>query len=272
MSLTRPDPPNHFDDKIRLLFNSSSDEYASLFSDSARGANHSFRKRLALALKMSSGINGSLLDFACGPGHITRAIIRSGGFHRATLVDISPEMLNKARSNLVHDEVSGHPAEVDFVLANAFDFEQEPGVQFDLILILGLIAHTGRLDELLAKSKRMLAPNGGILLQSTLVDHLGTKIVRLVTRKRHFRKLGYWSNYYSLNDIRDSCARNGMEVHSLERFCVGIPFGDRIWRRANFCIESRCEQWAEHNGSEALFLIKSTAELSKNPRGKPRGI
>jgi SAM-dependent methyltransferase len=251
-----PELNNQSDDKIRRLFSDISDHYAGHFLESGRGTNHSFRKRLAIARKMTQGIRGNLLDVACGPGHITCAVLEGGGFPRATLVDISPEMLEKARSNVSRFSDLVEAPNVDFVLANIFDYYDPNETKYDLILVLGLIAHTGRLDDLLGKLRGMLAPDGVIIMQSTLLDHWGTKLVRSLTRKRHYRKFGYWSNYYTLSSIRDACQRQDLRVQSYERFCTGIPFGDRIYQRANHWIETRTEKWAVDHGSEAMFLLK----------------
>jgi 2-polyprenyl-3-methyl-5-hydroxy-6-metoxy-1,4-benzoquinol methylase len=253
-----PKSKNQSDDNIRRLFSEISDHYAGHFMESRTGTNHSFRKRLVIARKMTEGIRGNLLDVACGPGHITVAVFEDGCFRTATLIDISPEMLDKARSNFSRVSEKMELQNVDFTLANVFDYHDSNGYKYDLILVLGLIAHTGRLDDLLGKLRSMLAPGGAILMQSTLLDHWGTKLVRLVTRERHFRTFGYRIHYYTMASIRDVCRRQGLRVDSHERFCTGFPFGDRMCERANHWIETRTEKWAARHGSEAMFLLRAS--------------
>ena len=85
-------------------------------------------------------------------------------------------MLQSAKELLTSEIKDGN----EFVQSDVFDFKPSDA-RFDLILCLGLIAHTGRLDILLPHLKSMVTPRGRIILQTTLTDHLGTRIVRALT-------------------------------------------------------------------------------------------
>ena len=78
-------------------------------------------------------------------------------------------------------------AEIEFVQSDVFNFKPSDS-RFDLILCLGLIAHTGGLDILLPHLKSMLTPGGRIILQTTLTDHVGTRIVRALTSRRELAR------------------------------------------------------------------------------------
>src|SRR6202008_4738452 len=117
---------------------------------------------------------------------------------------------------------------MEFVHSDVFNFRPTDS-RFDLILCLGLIAHTGRLDILLPHLKSMLTPNGRIILQSTLTDHLGARIVRVLTARREVVRRGYKISWFSQRDISDACDRAGLRILETRRHTVGVPFGDRFW-------------------------------------------
>ncbi len=81
-------------DAVRKLFTETSKEYARLFLSKKTGKNFIFRQRLSLATMAALGKSGQVLDCATGSGEITAAIIAAGRFDRATLLDVSPQMLD----------------------------------------------------------------------------------------------------------------------------------------------------------------------------------
>src|SRR5947207_2807844 len=102
-----------------------------------------------------------------------------------------------------------------------------------LILCLGLIAHTGRLDILLPHLRSMLTPGGRIILQATLTDHLGTRIVRVFTSRSEMARRGYRTSWFSQRNISDACDRAALRILETRRHSLGVPFGDPLWLWAN---------------------------------------
>ena len=70
------------------------------FVQTASGASFYFQKRLAIACELAGASAGRLLDCAAGTGEITCALLKSGRFSHATVVDISPAMLQSAEELL----------------------------------------------------------------------------------------------------------------------------------------------------------------------------
>jgi cyclopropane fatty-acyl-phospholipid synthase-like methyltransferase len=126
---------------------------------------------------------------------------------------------------------------------------------FDLVLCLGLIAHVGRLDILLPHLKSMLVPAGRIILQTTLIDHVGTRIVRALTAQRELARRGYRISWFSQRDIVNACESAGLRIVEIRRHGLGVPFGDRLWARANFQMERRLQKWASRHGADAIYLL-----------------
>jgi SAM-dependent methyltransferase len=186
-------------------------------------------------------------------GEITCALLKSGRFNQATVVDVSSAMLQSARE-LLTSQIKN--AEVEFVQSDVFNFKPTHS-RFDLILCLGLIAHTGRLDILLPHLKSMLTPGGRIILQTTLTDHLGTRAVRALTSRSELARRGYRISWFSQRTISDGCDRAGLWILETRRHGLGVPFGDRFWPWANFQLENRCQKWASRHGADAIYLLRA---------------
>ena len=221
------------------------------FAQQASGASFYFQKRLTLACELASASAGRLLDCAAGTGEITCALLKSGRFSHATVVDISPAMLQSAKE-LLSSQITN--TQLEFVRSDVFNFKPSHA-SYDLILCLGLIAHVRRLDILLPHLKSMLAPGGHIILQTTLTDHVGTRIVRALTARRELAKRGYRISWFSQRDVADACHDAGLQITGMRRHSLGIPFGDRLWPWANFQLETRLQKWASRHGADAIYLL-----------------
>lgn len=249
-------PTNPIQPAVARFFNRESSNYAGLFQRQKIGTNFIFGRRLELAREIGAAFSGSVLDCATGPGEISCEVLRAGDFQQATFVDISPEMLAACRRR-VDEQLRGGKLELRLVNASVFEFAAAPDAgEYDLILCLGLIAHTGRLTELLRLLAARLKPGGSVLLQSTLLDHWGARLVRAMSAERYRQQHGYRMTWFTRADIVASAAEAGLKIVREKRFAVGLPFADRIWARANYELEERCQNWASRHGSEALFLLQ----------------
>jgi ubiquinone/menaquinone biosynthesis C-methylase UbiE len=238
-------------DPVAAYFDKLPETHKRQFEEGASGANFNFQQRLKLASELGSASSGRLLDCAAGTGEITCALLKSRRFGHATVVDVSPEMLRRAKQ-LLTSQIEN--TELEFVQSDVFNFKPTDS-RFDLILCLGLIAHSGRLDILLPHLKSMLASGGRIVLQTTLTDHFGTRIVRAVTSRNDLVRRGYRISWFSQRNIFDACNRAGLRILATRRHSVGVPFGDRLWPWANFQLETRLQQWASRHGADAIYLL-----------------
>jgi ubiquinone/menaquinone biosynthesis C-methylase UbiE len=238
-------------DPVAAYFEKLAEVHKRQFAETASGASFYFRTRLQLACDLAGASSGRLLDCAAGTGQITCALLKSGRFSHATVVDISPAMLQSAEEFLTSQLTN---AELEFVRSDVFNFKPSDS-GFDLILCLGLIAHTGRLNILLAHLKSMLAPGGRIILQTTLTDHPGTFFVRMLSSRRELTRRGYRISWFSKRDIAEACDDAGLRILDMRRHSLGIPFGDRFWAWANFQLECRLQKWASQHGADAIYLL-----------------
>src|SRR4051794_29890156 len=242
---------SEMNDPVAKYFEKLPETHKRQFEQRTSGANFNFQQRLRLACELGAASSGRLLDCAAGTGEITCALLKSGRFNHATVVDISPAMLQSAEDLLIAQIKN---AELEFVQSDVFNFKPSDS-DFDLILCLGLIAHTGRLDILLPHLKSILAPAGRILLQTTLTDHLGTRIIRALTARTELAGRGYRISWFSQRNISDACDRAGLEILETRRHTLGVPFADRLWPWANFHLETWVEKWASRHGADAIYLL-----------------
>lgn len=238
-------------DPVATYFEKLSEIHKGQFGESESGASFYFRTRLRMTCELASGSSGRLLDCAAGTGEITFALLAAGKFHQGTVVDVSAAMLQSAKERLASEVTN---VELEFVQSDVFNFKPSDS-RFDLILCLGLIAHTGRLDTLLSHLKSMLTPGGRIILQATLTDHLGTRIVRALTSRSEMARRGYRISWFSQRNISEACGRAGLRILETRRHSLGVPFGDRLWSWGNFQLERRLEKWASRHGADAIYLL-----------------
>ena len=238
-------------DPVAAYFDNLPETHKRQFEERASGANFNFQQRLALACELGAASSGRLLDCAAGTGEITCALLKSGRFNHATVVDVSPAMLQGAK-DLLTSQIKN--AECEFVQSDVFNFTPS-GLGFDLVLCLGLIAHTGRPDILLSHLRSMLMPGGRIILQTTLTDHFGTRIVRVLSSRGELARRGYRISWFSERNISEACDRAGLRIVDTRRHILGFPFGDRLWPSANFQLETRLQKWASRHGADAIYLL-----------------
>lgn len=111
----------------------------------------------ALVTRLSPFIqrNHTVLDYACGMGHLTAHLLAAG--YRVVATDISPESLAAVSVRFAgHGNFEGAfaPRELEF-----------SGRRFGTIFVCELIEHLGddELDALMAQLRRLVAPQGTIL-------------------------------------------------------------------------------------------------------------
>ena len=238
-------------DPVAAYFEKLPEAHKRQFAQKASGASFYFQTRLRLAYELAAGSAGQLLDCAAGTGEITCALLKTGRFSHAILVDISPAMLASAK-DLLSSQITN--TQLEFVRSDVFDFKPRHS-GFDLVLCLGLIAHVGRLDILLPHLKSMLRPGGRLILQTTLTDHVGTRMVRTVSAGRELAQRGYRISWFSQRDIADACRTAGLQILEMRRHSLAIPFGDRLWPWGNFQLEKRLQNWASRHGADAIYLL-----------------
>jgi 2-polyprenyl-3-methyl-5-hydroxy-6-metoxy-1,4-benzoquinol methylase len=245
----------------RAFFENLSGRYARVFDAETRsGAAVLFQLRRKLALELASGPeHRRLLDIATGTGEITYSIASNGDFDELHLNDISPGMLSKCRSLFDKENTSA----IVWTNQNAFDLLKttEPN-KFDVVLCLGLIAHTGQLAQLLPLIKACLRPGGTLVLQSSLADHFGVWLTVCYARSP-FRRVHYKVSAFSKGEILAVATACGFEVAEVQRYGLCLPFGDRLLKEINYGLEAAYAHKLKKTGGEALFKLRKPVERPK---------
>ena len=242
--------------KVKDHFDALSPSYRENFVLKKSGKNYEFRTRLNLVKNILDETHGFLYDCACGTGEITASVLEHGNFNKAVVSDISNEMLISAK-NLISKSDN-----IIFKKIDVFKYEPPTDIKFDVILCLGLIAHTGKLEDLIIHLKSMLSPNGIILLQSSLAEHWGVKFVRFVGEKSYRRKHGYDINYYTTSDIERVVESSRLKIIKLKKYCFYFPYGDKLFGIGNYWLEKYFEKFSSRKGSEGIFVLQSREENS----------
>ena len=135
--------------------------------------------------------NKQIIDFGCGPGLYATRLAQKGA--RVTGVDFSENSINHAR-NVAHKE----NLDINYVVADYLEFETHE--QFDLITMIMCdfcALSPGQRSSLLAKFKKILKPDGALLMDVYALNRFD-KIVESATYEKN-QLFGFWSphDYYT---------------------------------------------------------------------------
>lgn len=242
---------------IQNFFDKTSAIYSDYFdSEKKSGKTFNFNKRLEIILQLSSQSSGRLLDCAVGDGKITANVIQSHNFTEVTLVDLSSKMLELAYNNC--KDKAAKRINIESFNLDIFEFVHDQAVckEYDLIICSGLIAHIPNTLELLQSLRKLLSSDGRIILQTTLLNHPVTQIVKLLTQKQYLQRNGYQITYYTSNDIVKLCQAANLQIESVQKFSLGCQFLDNILPPSwNYTLESLLANLSKYIGSEAIYLL-----------------
>jgi len=238
---------------VKEHFESKVDVYKQNFSSRKSGKNFNFLRRLEIVSNISRMLSGNLLDCACGSGDITLEVVKQGNFNKIDIVDISKGMVNLTKSRI--DKIEKR--NVSYFNSDIFDFvKNDNKEQYDLILALGLIAHTGRIDELLKYFKESVSEDGLILIQSSLINHPMNAFVKTFLSGSFKRQSNYRLNYYSYNQLKKVFDDFGFEIVSANYYGLGIDFLDRYFAPIVFFLERKMKKLTGRYGSDVIFLLR----------------
>jgi len=242
------------DQAVQSFFDAQAAHYSDFFQmETQTGAAVLFQARMALCVDMLAGRGGALIDCASGTGEISRAVALAYPWEHIFINDLSPSMIERCRKVM-----SDIPAEtrVNWNIGSVFDLNKTlKGTRFDVALCLGLIAHCGRLPQLLREVREFLKKDGVLVLQSSLLDHPGDFITKFATRSLLSRR-NYRVEGFSLATVLTEARRAGFERVAMRRFGVCLPFGDRILGRLNYRLEREFALRLDRRGGEALIILR----------------
>ena len=204
-----------------------------------------------------------VLDIGCGDGSISVPLLTLD--NRLTLLDISPEMLSRARQRVSPDLMNN----VEFINQDLMTTPLETG-SYDLVICIGVLAHVQTPATLIAKIASLLAPGGVLILECTDTAHFSNHVFVLIAKMRSlFQPVGYRTRPISAQFVVATANQQGLNLASVYRHNLALPTMRRFFTQSTL---HKMVRWvfgtAEHNrnawlGKECLFLFTRSNSSSK---------
>lgn len=152
-----------------------------------------------------------VLDIACGTGELEKFLLQKNPEQRITGVDISEEMLNKARQKLsVYSQVSWQTAR-----ATELPFGDR---SFDVVMCASAFHYFDDPLASLIEMKRVLKPDGRVVILDWCKDYWGCQILDLVLK---FTDSAY-QHCYTQKEFHDLLTEAGFQISRDTKFRHGI--------------------------------------------------
>lgn len=189
-----------------------------------------------------------MLDVGCGDGVITRRLRLSLPDAAIRAVDLDPVRLRRATAHC--EGVSfcqGHIGALPF-----------PDDSFDVVLCHHVIEHVADDVEVLAECRRVLRPNGLLLLGIPQEDAAIGRLLRLMHRRMY--AAGEHIHFYSIATMRDLLATAGFTSVEHAKFGFLFPFYYLhvllVWNRVSFALGHRLSQWFDATADSLIFAAR----------------
>jgi len=127
--------------------------------------------------------------------------------------------------------------------------------KFDLVLCIGLIAYVDNLESFLNEIISSSKPDAYIILQSSLTNNLGLKLMINLSKKKNKAKYGFELSEYCLSDLIKAIKLNNLEIIKKKRYLLSLPYANKF-KLLNYFIEFLFQPISSFFGSEIIFLLK----------------
>jgi len=180
-------------------YNKHADSYENKFMDF-----DSYKKRTKAFCEILKP-EVSILDIGCGPGNVVRQLVESGKEFEILGIDLSTEMINRARANVISPRIK-------FIVGDVRELGLERN-RFDAVIASFCLPHlTNEETEKLIEDISKVLRKGGLLYLSCME---GTKSGFEITSFSSNDCIFF--NYYSEEFIRRVFFKNGLEITDLQR-------------------------------------------------------
>lgn len=194
----------------------------------------------------------NVLDIGCGDGSLVLDFVEDAD--HVSLIDLSDNMLSLAKLN-IESSLQNKIPEVKYFNSDFISFETTR--KFDLILLVGVLAHIPDLDSVFKKLRNLVNEDGRIIIQYSDASHFMIKI-------RHMLHSMY--SKYSLNLIKgklilELCLENDFLIVATTRF--NFPFfGMRFLSDTALY---RFQHWLVRQNWLSFLLSDAMIVLKRNP-------
>jgi SAM-dependent methyltransferase len=200
-----------------------------------------------------------ILDIGCGDGSISLPLLRAD--NQLTLVDVSSAMLAAARSRIPSELLGNVECVNKEFLAAPLDG------RYDLILCVGVLAHTNFPAAVIAKLSSLLKPGGYVIVQFTDCNHLLSRALGVYGKVRN-RLIAPPYRVTPLGDeeVLGMFVRQGLRLVSAYRYSLPAPGMARVLSQYSLY---RLTRWLHGRypcnrnaalGNECLYQFRCRAE------------
>ena len=159
--------------------------------------------------------HAAILDVGCGDGTISLQYLSPT--NKITLVDLSPNMLERARLSTP----ASFARNVEYIND---DFNNLSGTQFDVVICVGVLAHVDSVESAVAKVASLVKPGGHCVIQLTDCEKLVAKIERSYRSKvQKLRSYRYSTNHTTPSQIMDIALSNSLDLLQQRRYSLLLP-------------------------------------------------
>jgi len=163
-----------------------------------------------------------ILDIGCGDGSISLPLLTKE--NRLTLLDMSEEMLARARSRIP----ASHLNRVEILKGDFMNARFEENY-YDLIICIGVMAYIDFAKPFLEKLAFLLKPGGKLIIEWTNNDHFVNRMFRPYHNlKDAFITARVRLSPHSNDEIIDSVRNLGFEVAGSYQYCSPLPVVRRL--------------------------------------------
>ncbi len=158
-------------------------------------------------------LGGRVLEVGCGIGNLTRILLRSGAVTYLHALDMDPAYVERVRAELPDPRLEVSTARAEAFCPQAFS---SAGSGFDFIVCSNVLEHVEQDDRAVENFRRMLRPDGLILLLVPAHPFLFCGLDRNLSHFRRYRK----------DDIESLARSCGLDVVAIRHF---NPLGVLGW-------------------------------------------
>lgn len=192
----------------------------------------------------------NVLDVGCGDGTLVLDYVEKA--KKVWMIDISSNMLDLAKEN-IEINFPKEKAKVKYYQGDFILFKEQQ--LFDMILLIGVLAHVPDLDSVFVKLRDSLNPSGIVVVQYSDSSNLMIKLRQLLRKVSS----AYTLNKISHNTIKRLCDENNFLIIAEKKFnfpFLGMKFlNDTVLYRFQHWLMN--QRWLSFLLSDRILVLKS---------------